>query len=54
MLAALFQTRENLKAELAETFSAEVAAAIAEAFLARVVRHRREIEAAGATPRMLN
>jgi hypothetical protein len=38
MLAALFQTWENLKAELAETFSAEVAAAIAEAFLATVGR----------------
>jgi hypothetical protein len=55
MLASLHQTRINLEADLAETFGADVAAAIAEAFVATVVRHRREIEAAGgATPVLIN
>ena len=43
MLASLHQTRTNLETELAETFGAEVATAIAEAFVATVIRHRREI-----------
>jgi hypothetical protein len=50
MLASLHQTRINLEANLAETFGAEVATAIAAAFVATVIRHRREIETAGATP----
>ena len=54
MLASLHQTRINLEADLAETFGADVAAAIAEAFVAAVIGHRREIEAAGAMPRELS
>ena len=54
MLASLRQTRTNLETELSETFGAEVAAAIAEAFVATVIHHRRELEAAGETPRVLN
>jgi hypothetical protein len=55
MLASLHQTRANLETDLAETFGAEVATAIAEAFVATVIRRRRELEAAGdATPRSLN
>jgi 7-keto-8-aminopelargonate synthetase-like enzyme len=53
MLASLHQTRTNLEADLAETFGADVAAAIAQAFCAAVIGHRREIEAAGA-PMVLN
>jgi K+-sensing histidine kinase KdpD len=54
MLASLQQTRINLETELSETFGAEVATAIAQAFVATVIRHRREIEAAGETPSVLN
>ena len=54
MLASLHQTRTNLETDLAETFGAEVATAIAQAFVATVIRHRREIEAAAETPRVLN
>jgi hypothetical protein len=55
MLASLHQTRTNLETELTEMFGADVAAAIAAAFVATVIRHRRELEAAGdTTPRVLN
>jgi hypothetical protein len=38
-----------------QPFGADVAALIAESFVATVIRHRRELEAAGdATPRVLN
>jgi hypothetical protein len=50
MLASLHQTRTNLETELSETFGADVAALIAETFCATVIRRRRELEAAGATP----
>lgn len=55
MLVALNRTRENLKRDLADTLGADVAALIAQAFVETVVRHRRELEAAGETPpRVLN
>jgi hypothetical protein len=54
MLATLRQTRANLEAELSELWGADVAALYAEAFVAAVARHRREIEAAGGAPCILN
>ena len=54
MFASLHQTRTNLETELSETFGADVAAAIAAAFVATVIRHRRELEAASATVAGLN
>jgi hypothetical protein len=54
MLAALEQTRSNLEAEIAPILGAEMAAAIAAAFVTVVARHRREIEAGGGTLRVLN
>jgi hypothetical protein len=43
VLAALSQTRENLTAELAETFGAEVAAQFAAKFVETVIGRRREL-----------
>jgi hypothetical protein len=42
MLAALSQTRQNLAAELTETFGADVAALFADRFVATVIGRRRE------------
>jgi 7-keto-8-aminopelargonate synthetase-like enzyme len=50
MLAFLHQTRTNLEAELAETFGADGAALMAQAFVAAVIGHKRELEAGGAMP----
>jgi hypothetical protein len=47
MLAALSQTRQNLARELSEAFGVEAAASFADAFVAAVAGHRREIEPAG-------
>jgi hypothetical protein len=44
MLAALERTRNNLEAEIATILGAELAAAIAEAFVGAVAGHRRELE----------
>ena len=44
MLAALSETKENLKMGLAEYFGAEVAALVAEAFVTAVVRQKAELE----------
>ena len=44
MLAALHQTRANLEAELAKPFGPDIAAQMAEAFVAAVVGRKREIE----------
>jgi hypothetical protein len=49
MLAALHGVRANLEGELAQTFGPDVAGVIAAAFVATVIRRRREIEAAGDT-----
>jgi hypothetical protein len=49
VLGALSQIRQNLANKLTEPFGAEVAASFADRFVAAVVGHRREIEAAGAT-----
>jgi hypothetical protein len=46
MMQALHQTRANLEAELAEPFGPDVAAQMAEAFVAAVIARKREIEAA--------
>jgi hypothetical protein len=54
MLAALEQTRRNLEAEIATILGADQAAVIADGFVGAVVGHRRELEAAGETPRALN
>ena len=54
MLASLQQTRTNLETELTEMFGAEVATIVAQAFVSAVVGHRREIEGAGETPRVLS
>jgi ABC-type branched-subunit amino acid transport system substrate-binding protein len=54
MMEALYQVRANVQAELAETFGPDVAAAVAQAFVAAVVGRRREMDAAGAMPRILN
>jgi hypothetical protein len=53
-VAHLEQARENLSRDLAETMGADVAALIAQAFVAAVVGRRREIEAAGAMQRAVN
>jgi hypothetical protein len=47
MLSALEQTRHNLEAEIAPMLGAEMAAAVAEAFVGAVAGHKREIEAKG-------
>ncbi len=44
MMAALEQTRLNLEADIAPILGAEMAAAVAEAFVAAVAGHRRELE----------
>jgi hypothetical protein len=54
MLIALYRVRSNLEAGLSEAFGAEVATAIAQAFVATVIRHRAELETAAETPRVLN
>jgi len=54
MMVELCQVRANLEIGLAETFGPDVAAAIAEAFVAAVAGHRREIDAAGTVPRVMN
>jgi hypothetical protein len=43
MIAVLSQTRESLATELSDQFGAEIAASIADAFVAAVAGHRREI-----------
>jgi hypothetical protein len=55
MMVSLYEVRSNLGAQLSETLGSDVATLFAEAFVATVAGHRREIEAAaGATPRVLN
>jgi hypothetical protein len=54
MLHSLAQVRSNVAAGLAECFAPKIASLIAEAFVAAVVGHRREIEAAGTTARVVN
>jgi hypothetical protein len=54
MLIELYQMRADLAAGLEEKFGADIASMIAESFVATVIRHRREIEAGDATPRVLN
>lgn len=44
MLPALFTVRERMRLKLAEPFGAEIAALIAESFVATVVRRKAEIE----------
>jgi (p)ppGpp synthase/HD superfamily hydrolase len=43
MMAVLSDTRENLTAELTETFGADVAALFADRFVATVIGRRREL-----------
>lgn len=50
MLLSLGQVRKNLEAKLVDTLGADAAVRFADAFVAAVVGHRREIEAAGTTP----
>jgi hypothetical protein len=54
MTAALYQVRANIEAELAGMFAPDVAAAIATAFVTAVAGRRREIEAAGEMPGVVN
>ena len=49
MLSALKQTRHNLEAEIAPILGAELAAAVAEAFVGAVAGHGREIDAMAGT-----
>jgi hypothetical protein len=51
--ASLEQTRANLEAKLSKVFEVADAAAVAKMFVAAVVARRREIEAAGETPRAM-
>ena len=53
MMVALYQTQADIEADLAGTFGADVAGAIAAAFVDAVVCRRREIEAGGEMPRVL-
>ena len=50
MLLSLGQVRENLEGQLIEPFGAEVATLFAQAFVAAVAGHRREVGAAGTMP----
>jgi hypothetical protein len=54
MLLALSEVRSNLDGEHSETFDADIAAIIAQAFVSTVVLRRRELDTTGATPRVLN
>jgi len=54
MLLALGEIRSNVQAQMAPILGADVADLFAQAFVAAVAGHRREIEAAGAMPRVLN
>jgi hypothetical protein len=54
MMAALERAGRNLEAEFATILGAERGAEIAKAFVGAVVAIRRELEAAGETPRVLN
>jgi 7-keto-8-aminopelargonate synthetase-like enzyme len=53
MLVSLHQVRTNLEAQLAETFGPEAATLFAQAFVATVAGHRREIDA-GTMPSAVN
>jgi hypothetical protein len=53
MLVSLYQVRANLETDMSETLGADVAALIGQAFVAAVIGHRREIEAAGEMPRAM-
>jgi hypothetical protein len=54
MMSAMFQVRENLREDLAKTLGADISDLVADAFVATVIRCRREIESAGAASRVLN
>lgn len=54
MRAALFDVCAKFEIELAEKFGRGAALQIAQAFWKAVVRRRRELEAAGETPRVVN
>jgi hypothetical protein len=54
MMAALYQVRANIEAELAGMFAPDVAAAIAHAMVAAVAGRRREIDAGGAMAGVVN
>ena len=54
MMEALHLVRANLEMELAEAFGADIAALVAQAFVAAVIAGRREIESAGGAGRVLN
>ena len=54
VLSAMPGLREHMAAGLSEKFGADVAGLIAEALVNAVIGRRREIEAAGAMPRVLN
>ncbi len=44
MMGVFYQVRATLEAELSETFGADVATAVAQAFVAAVAARRRELE----------
>ena len=50
MLSELYDVRARVASQLAELVDADTAATIAAAFVATVVRRRREIERAGSAP----
>jgi hypothetical protein len=54
MLVDLYRLRAIVQAEVAETFGPDVAVVVAQAFVSAVAGHRRELEAEGATTRVLN
>jgi hypothetical protein len=51
MMVSLHQVRSNVEAGLAEPFGPDVAAQMAEAFVAAVIGRKREIDAAGGSSR---
>jgi hypothetical protein len=51
VMPRLEAARVHMTAELAERFGAEVATAVAEAFIVAVLRQKRDLEAAGEMPR---
>jgi hypothetical protein len=54
MIVALLRLHADMAATLETSVGAEIAGLLAAAFVVTVVRRRAEIEAGGATPRVLN
>jgi hypothetical protein len=54
MVAALYDIEADLENGLRRLLGADISALVAESFVVTIIRRRREIEAAGVTPRVVN